>query len=169
MRVFVNTGMNSEQHPIQISYSIGEVASLLGVSVPTLRLYDRRGLLLVRKGPGNQREYTLSDIERLKCIRTAISVMKISIEGIRRIQSLVPCWEMVNCPVTERQACPAYNESEAGCWTYKHTDNACAPRDCHTCPVYQLSDDCVNIKEILKRNPDHPDASAILRLKDTNR
>jgi MerR family transcriptional regulator/heat shock protein HspR len=130
-------------------HSIGTVARMLEVSVQTLRMYERRGLILAQKSAGNQRLYSQSDIERLKCIRTSISKHKISIEGIRRIQSMVPCWENVQCPMEQRLACPAFIASDAGCWTYKHELNVCAGRDCLHCKVYLLDGDCEQIKSLV--------------------
>jgi MerR family transcriptional regulator, heat shock protein HspR len=130
-------------------FDIGTVARMLGVSVQTLRLYERRGLILVQKSASHQRRYTAADVERLRCIREAITRHKISIEGIRRIQSLVPCWEYVKCPTEQRLACPAYLEHAAGCWTYKHRKNVCAHADCRACRVYQLSSDCGSIKALI--------------------
>ena len=130
-------------------YPIGKVAERLKVSVETIRLYERRGLILVTKTGGNQRLFSESDIERLQCIRTAINTHKISIEGIRRLQSLVPCWEHIQCSMKQRSRCPAYHRPDAGCWTYKHKQNDCAPRDCRDCTVYQLSGDCEEIKSLI--------------------
>ena len=158
--------MDSNELPIQERFSIGEAARILGVSVPTLRLYDRKGLLLVRKNPANHREYSPLDIERLKCIRMAITVMKISIEGIRRIQSLIPCWGVVNCPEEARLRCPAYTRPDAGCWTYKHRDNACSDRECITCPAYILSGDCLKIKALLQHHPELPTEYSLPRMED---
>jgi MerR family transcriptional regulator, heat shock protein HspR len=132
------------------SYSIGTVARLLGVSVEVIRLYERRGLMLACRSDGKQRLYSDSDVERLRCIRAAINDHKISIEGIRRIHSMIPCWEHVRCPAGERNACPAYHLSQAGCWTYKHLENACAQRDCRSCQVYQLSSDCEKVKGLIQ-------------------
>jgi hypothetical protein len=132
-------------------FTIATVARLLGVSVGTLRLYDRKGLILVHKTEGHQRLYSESDVERLRCIRTAITEHKISIEGIRHMHSMIPCWEYIQCPLEQRVACPAYNTPEAGCWTYKHQDNACKGRDCRDCRVYKLSCDCKTIKQLVYR------------------
>ena len=146
--VFINIGMKNSGDT-KTRHTIGSVARMLDVSVQTLRLYERRGLLLAEKSAGNQRFYSESDIERLKCIRMAINDHKISIEGIRRIQSMIPCWEHVQCPMEERLACPAYTASEAGCWTYRHKANECRDRDCLHCEVYLLAGDCGKIKSLL--------------------
>jgi MerR family transcriptional regulator, heat shock protein HspR len=147
-------------------FDIGTVARILDISVQTLRLYERRGLILVQKSAGNQRRYTASDIERLRCIRGAITEHKISIEGIRRMQSLVPCWEHVKCPLDQRRVCPAYVEHQAGCWTYKHRKNVCANADCRACPVYQLSSDCEKIKALIHHQTTETPAVPKIRRKE---
>jgi MerR family transcriptional regulator, heat shock protein HspR len=131
------------------SLLIGEVSEKLGISPESIRLYERKGLIIATKTEGNQRLFSQSDIERLECIRTAINEHKISIEGIRRIQSLVPCWEHIQCPMEQREKCPAYHRPDAGCWTYRHKKNDCADRDCRNCRVYQLSGDCDKIKSLI--------------------
>jgi len=133
-------------------YSIGTVSKLLGVSEQTLRLYERRGLILTHKSGGSQRRYSQLDIERLRCIRDAITLHKISIEGIRRIQSMIPCWDYVQCSMEQRSTCPAYNTPEAGCWTYKHRNNACEDLDCRDCRVYHLASDCKKVKSLIHDN-----------------
>ena len=146
--VFIDTGMkNQDKHTP--SFMIGDVAEKLGISTESIRLYDRKGLIIITKTKGNQRLLSPSDVERLECIRTAINEHKISIEGIRRIQSLVPCWEHIQCPLAQREKCPAYHRPDAGCWTYQHKQNDCADRDCRNCHVYQLSGDCEKIKSLI--------------------
>ena len=145
--------MNDTDNDKTPLYTIGSVARFLGVSVHTLRMYERRGLILTQKSTGNQRLYSQSDIERLKCIRMSISEHKISIEGIRRIQSMIPCWENVQCPMEQRVECPAFVGCDAGCWTYKHETNVCAGRDCLHCKVYLLAGDCEKIKTLVHHQP----------------
>ncbi len=140
-------------------YSIGSVARMLGVSVQTLRLYEAEGLILARKSPGGQRLYARSDVERLECIRHAITEDKISIAGIRHMQALVPCWRIMNCPQDQRQDCPAFQHHDRGCWNYRHADNTCAGRDCHSCQVYQVSTSCAGIKEVIQQFTGNPGAS----------
>lgn len=132
-------------------YSIGTVARMLGISVQTLRLYESEGLLLVRKSAGGQRLYSEADIERLECIRRAITEEKVGIGGIRRMQSLVPCWRIVGCTPAERDTCAAYSEHAGGCWTHHHQKNVCAAKECIACEVYLKSTTCAGIKEMIQQ------------------
>ena len=132
-------------------YSIGTVARMLGVSVQSLRMYERVGLILPTKSPGNQRLYSESDVHRLKCIRSAISDQKISIQGMRRVHALIPCWQIIGCSETDRQNCPSFSAHEGGCWTYPHDNDICGTKDCKSCAVYELAVDCGNIKESIKQ------------------
>ncbi len=132
-------------------YSIGSVARRLGVSVQTLRLYEAEGMILPTKSGGGQRRYSERDVKRLECIRQAIVKDGISVAGIRRMQSLVPCWSIVHCTEAERVVCPAFRDHDGGCWTYKHADNVCSGKDCRLCEVYQLSSTCEGIKQIISR------------------
>ena len=162
-----------EQAPV---YTIGEVAEKLKVSVETIRLYERKGLIIVSKSENGQRVFSEGDIDRLKCIRSAINEDKISIEGVRRMQSLVPCWEHIHCPQNQWDKCPAFMRMSGGCWTYAaswqisrraarhpaqqedanerdtHSDNECGRLDCRACKVYQLSGSCESIKSLIYQN-----------------
>jgi MerR family transcriptional regulator, heat shock protein HspR len=127
-------------------YSIGTVARMLGISVFTLRMYEREGLLVAHKSASTHRLYSQLDIERLKCIRRAITEEKMSIAGIRKVYSMIPCWDIVGCAESHRKKCPAYSGHALPCWSYEHQQNACTKLDCRTCDVYQLSSDCDKIK-----------------------
>ncbi|AZP14882.1 MerR family transcriptional regulator [Streptomyces aquilus] len=48
---------------------IGKVAERAGVSVRALRYYEEQGLVIAARGPGNQRQYSESDVERVKFIQ----------------------------------------------------------------------------------------------------
>jgi MerR family transcriptional regulator/heat shock protein HspR len=130
-------------------YSVGTVARMLDVSVATLRMYEREGLLLVEKGDSGQRRYSAADVERLRCIRKAITEERIGIAGIKRIHGLIPCWEIVHCSKDERSRCPGFIRHESGCWTHKHHENVCSLRDCKSCRVYTLSTDCGAVKQLI--------------------
>jgi MerR family transcriptional regulator/heat shock protein HspR len=115
-----------------------------------MRMYERRGLIVPHKTGTNQRRYTDGDIDRLRCIRNAINVEKISIEGIRRVLSLIPCWAIVQCGEGDRQECPAYFGHSEPCWALKHKGAFCTGRDCRSCEVYRNFGDCKSIKNRLR-------------------
>ena len=139
-------GLNKEE-PV---FSISSAARMLGVSVHTLRLYEREGLIIPYKKQSSHRLYCLTDIERLKCIRSAIKDKKYSIPAIRTMFSFIPCWDIVGCSAEERQSCQAYTGNSSPCWTYRHSDNTCQKRDCRQCIVYQKYSSCEEIKNGIK-------------------
>jgi MerR family transcriptional regulator, heat shock protein HspR len=137
----------SEDHPL---YTIGTAAELIGVSVHTLRMYEREGLIIPFKKESRQRRYSRNDIERLRCVRVAITRDKISLAGIKRLFSLIPCWSIVHCSEADRARCSAIEGAAHPCWTYNHLHNVCSGGECRTCPVYTGFSACSPIKEHLK-------------------
>ena len=131
-------------------YSIGKAAAKLGLSVHTLRKYEINGLVLPHRNGGKQRRYSDDDIERLRCVHRAINEEKISIQGIKRMLAMVPCWALIKCPEEDRKVCPAYLGSNGPCWELKHQNTICASRECRSCDVYQQAGTCHSLKELLK-------------------
>jgi len=132
-------------------YPIRTAAQLLGISISTLRMYEKEGLIIPHKTEGNQRIYSEADLERLRCIRHAINETKISINGIKSIYSLIPCWEIVKCSKEDRKNCVAFESHEQPCWTLKRTDTVCAKRDCRECEVYTEYSQCGAVKDLIKK------------------
>ena len=143
INVVMNNIMKNPDTPI---YSIGTAARMLGISVQTLRMYENEGLIIIYKTPGNQRLYSDSDIERIECIRRAINEEKISIEGIKRLHSMIPCWNIVHCTDEERKALFSFRAHTGGCWTHKEEHSLCSNRECRLCEVYKISNNCEQIK-----------------------
>lgn len=131
-------------------FPISSAALLLKISVHTLRMYEREGLFIPYKKESNQRLYSKRDLERIECIRRAINEMKVSINGIKTMYSLIPCWDIVKCSETDRENCEAYKEHSKPCWTYKHKNNICEKLDCRECSVYQKFTKCDQIKDAIK-------------------
>ena len=136
-----------KQQPI---FSISQAAVLLHISVHTLRMYEREGLIIPFQKKSKHRLYSKADLERLECIRNAINEMKISINGIKTMYSLIPCWEIIECSIEERKNCKSYNEHSKPCWTYAHQNNTCQKRNCRECEVYQKNAQCGQIKELIR-------------------
>ena len=131
-------------------YTISNAAKLLHISVHTMRMYEREGLILPFKKESGQRLYSDKDIERVNCIRHSIKEEKLNLQGIRRMLSLIPCWAIVECSVSDRDNCDAYNSSSKPCWMINHKNNYCAGKDCRECEVYHSFGSCESIKNKLK-------------------
>ncbi|MEN8194156.1 MAG: MerR family transcriptional regulator [Bacteroidota bacterium] len=136
--------------PNNPKYTISSAANLLNISVHTLRMYEREGLIIPFKKESGQRLYSDKDIERITCIRRTINQDKINIEGIRRVLALIPCWSIVNCSLDDRKNCIAFNSHDKPCWMINHKNNYCEGKDCRECEVYQSFGTCESIKNKMK-------------------
>lgn len=132
-------------------YPIRTAAKLLKISVHTLRMYEKEKLIIPFKKSTSHRLYSQSDIDRINCIRTAINESKISINGIKAIISLMPCWQVKNCSTEDRIKCRAYLNHSEPCWALKEPDSVCGSEECRECKVYQDYGDCGSIKEFIKK------------------
>ncbi len=131
-------------------YTISSAAKILEVSVYTLRMYEREGLIIPFRKDSNQRLYSEMDIERVKCIKRTITEDRMTIEGMRRTLALLPCWSIVQCSIEDRGNCKFYNGHTKPCWMVNHKDNFCSGKDCRECEVYQSFGSCESIKNKLK-------------------
>jgi len=136
--------MTPEEEPL---FPISIAAKILNISVHTLRMYEREGLIVPFRKESKHRLYSQSDINRLICIRRAINVDKLSITGIQVIYSLIPCWDIKKCSENDRMNCEAYINHSKACWMYKHKDNSCTENICRECIVYKDFAECGKIKE----------------------
>lgn len=132
-----------------LSYTIGEAADILGVSIPTIRMYEREGLIIAQRRQSRHRRYSVADIERIRCVRNLIRKEKVSIAGIRRLLALIPCWGVVGCPEEARASCPALQQHETPCWMV--TGRSCISKsaECRHCRVYTEIADCHTIKRTI--------------------
>ncbi|MDP3582833.1 MAG: MerR family transcriptional regulator [Ignavibacteria bacterium] len=131
-------------------FPIRAAAQLLKISVHTLRMYEREGLIIPFKKESSHRLYSQTDLKRIECIRRAINEMKISINGIKTMYSLIPCWELMGCSDENRKKCKSYNEHSKPCWSYAHENNVCEKKNCRECEVYKKHSQCGEIKELIK-------------------
>ncbi|MGD9487240.1 MAG: MerR family transcriptional regulator [Calditrichaceae bacterium] len=143
--------MEEKKGQKNVLYPIGMVAKIFDISVATLRLYEAEGLIIPRKSKGGHRLFTEVDLDRIHCIRDMIDEKGLNLAGIRMMLSAIPCWELKPCSLEERQSCDAYYESNSPCWMVENKAEICANEDCSQCPVYTQSNNCTNIKMILKK------------------
>ena len=130
-------------------YTIGEAADILEVSIPTIRMYEREGLIIPYRKNSRHRRFASFDIERIRCMRKMINQEKVSIAGIRRLLALVPCWKIKNCPEDARNSCSAYNQVDAACWMASNKAWNCRSADCRQCTVYTTVGDCQTLKSTI--------------------
>lgn len=130
--------------------SIGVLAERVGLSVSAVRKYEKEGLLIAHRTPSGHRLFSLEDIRRVEYIQHLIRDLGLNFEGIRRMQALVPCWNLLPCNEVKRKACPAYQNTTRPCWAIKGM--SCAPQgnECRCCHVYRLGSLCTEeIKHLL--------------------
>jgi MerR family transcriptional regulator/heat shock protein HspR len=128
-------------------YSISVAARLLNVSVHTLRMYERESLIVPYKKESSHRLYSQADIDRLNCIRNAINECKISINGIKSLYSMIPCWNIIKCTEEDRKECKAFESHSHPCWSFQHENNKCEKLECRVCTVYKNYNECKSIKQ----------------------
>lgn len=144
--------------------SIGVLAQKVGLSVSAVRKYENEGLIIAHRTPSGHRLFSHEDISRVRNIQHLIQELGLNIEGIRRMQALLPCWELLPCTAEARRTCPAYKENTRPCWMIKGLD--CAPQgnECRECAVYRFGSLCTqDIKQLLHDQNDAQDAGAAIK------
>ncbi len=88
-------------------YPIGVAAKLLGVHPRTLRIYEAEGLVKPTQQSGARRLYSPNDIQWVECLRSIIHDQGISIPGLKKLLTLVPCWDVAECSKDVHESCEA--------------------------------------------------------------
>jgi hypothetical protein len=143
--------------------SIGAVARKVGLSVSTVRYYETEGLIIAHRENSGRRLFSLEDVRRTANIKHLIQDLGLNIEGIRRMQALLPCWDLFPCDEKTRDQCPAFLDVRQPCWRIKGL--ACAPKgnECRGCIVYRFGSRCTEHIKLLVYNQYHsPDATAAI-------
>lgn len=125
-------------------YSIGTVAELLGEHPETLRVWERRGLILPRR-EGNRRKYSNLDLLRLKFIKYLLAERGLNLAGAKELTGMYACWEKRNCKggASKNSSIPV-NESKP-CWKRKGTYCLVAADKaelCQGCLMWKMCQDC---------------------------
>jgi MerR family transcriptional regulator, heat shock protein HspR len=135
--------------------AIGPLAERVGLSVSAVRKYENEGLVIAHRTEGGRRLFCYDDIARIRHIQHLIQDLRLNIEGIRRLQALVPCWDLLPCSAGARDRCPAHGEQARPCWAIKRTDGACQGNTCRRCVVYRLGSLCTDeIKPLVHAQDD---------------
>ena len=129
--------------------TIGTVAAQIGISVQSIRLYEKEGLVLPHKTESGHRMFSMHDLDRLKCIREMLTTGGLNINGARRLMSMVPCWDYKGGLDEDCRNCPVYYEANGPCWTRGDVGPKCQLVNCRDCAVYRLEINCHKMKEII--------------------
>ncbi len=137
-------------------YKIGEAAKRIGVSVPTLRMYENAGLIIPFRTETNRRFYSSHDIKYLLLLQDLIRNHRLNLEAIKKLLSIIPCWIIKNCTFKIYRTCAAYTENSVPCWL--KNDTACTKSSsiCRNCDVYLKCPSILNDpKSLFKYPKDH--------------
>jgi hypothetical protein len=144
--------------------AIGTLAGKLGLSVSAVRKYEIEGLIIAHRSASGRRLFSLEDIDRARYIQHLIQKLGLNIEGIRRMQALLPCWILLPCKKKTRNRCLAYRDKTRPCWTIR--GSACAEQgnECRKCVVYRFGSLCTeDIKRLVHDQIMFKDSSAAIQ------
>ena len=131
--------------------TIGVAAKKLNVAVPTLRMYEKAGLVIPYRNETGRRMYSIADLKRVNFVKRLIKAEGLNLAGIRRLMAILPCWELKPCTMALKEKCPAYNDCKIMCWMLPATSCKISDRSCRDCSVYLKSFETTdNIKQVLK-------------------
>ncbi len=143
--------------------AIGTLAEKLGLSVSALRKYENEGLLLAHRTASGHRLFSQEDADRVRNIHRLIRDLGLNIEGIRRLQAFLPCWDLIRCGAEASRGCAAFREPARPCWTVRGVD--CAPKgnECRNCLAYRFGTLCTEeIRPLMRTRFRWKRAEAIL-------
>ncbi len=145
--------------------TIGTLAEKVGLSVSAVRKYENESLIIAHRTPSGHRLFSREDIDRIRNIQRMIQQLGLNIEGIRRLQALLPCWDLLPCSEEKRQECPAYQDNTRPCWMIKGLD--CKPshgNECRECVIYRFGSVCTEeIKSLVHGQNGSEDVGTAIR------
>jgi MerR family transcriptional regulator, heat shock protein HspR len=66
-------------------YTISIAAELCGMHEQSLRMYERRGLIAPQRSPGNIRQFSDADVERVRFIKRLVDDLGVNLAGVEVI------------------------------------------------------------------------------------
>jgi hypothetical protein len=142
---------------------IGTLARRIGLSVSAIRKYADEGLIIAHRADSGHRMFSYEDILRIETIQYLLKSLGFNIEGIRRAQAFLPCWELLPCKDCERDKCQAYSNVSQPCWLLKDAHRSLQGNECRECKVYKFGSLCTeNIKELLHYRNEGIEANKLL-------
>ncbi len=128
--------------------TIGEASSATELSESAIRKYEAAGLIRFHRSNSNVRVISLEDLERIRVIHGLIREEGLNLEGIRRLWSLLPCWEIKGNPQEICRECEVMRGVNMPCWMCPDKPVQCHDaneRDpCRVCDVYRCGTYCMD-------------------------
>jgi MerR family transcriptional regulator/heat shock protein HspR len=120
-------------------YTIGTAAKKLHLSVPTLRLYEKEGLIVPLRTTTHRRLYSLNDLKIVEAAQHLIHDQGLNFAGIRRLMSFLPCWKIRGCDPALYSVCKVPCITDSPCWSSGLALWRKCDGDCQTCLVYKMA------------------------------
>ena len=132
----------------KLYFSIGEVSKIVDLSQKTIRDYERMGLIRPRRAPKtNNRIYSMFDIGQIQHITRLIHEEGFTLQCLRYIFHLAPCWNVFGCEVKEQ--CSAFRNPNMPCYEIRNSQDTLCSGSCEFCAIYINRD--LKRKKILDR------------------
>lgn len=157
--------MEPSHDPSEPVMSIGTLAEKVGLSDSAVRKYENACLVIAHRTPAGHRRFSHEDIGRIRTIQRMIQVLGVNIEGIRRLQALLPCWELLPCSPRKLKKCSAFQENSRPCWMLKGLGRTPShENECRQCVVYRFGSLCTEeIKSLVYDRARSKDGSMAIR------
>lgn len=126
----------SNSEPI---YPIGLAAGKAGIAVPTLRLYEKEGLIVPFRTSTKRRFYSLNDLRIVETVQHLIHEHGLNFAGIRRLLAFLPCWKIKRCDPALYRRCKVPCITDSPCWSSGVAIERQCDGDCQSCSVYHLA------------------------------
>ncbi len=116
------------------TYSIGEAADVLGISIPTLRLYEYHGLIIPLRRTSGHRRYAQNELDRVRRIREVIHSRQYTLETLRGHLAATTHKTQLVCT-------PGNGAEDLPCWMHPSHDAQERSARCRECDIYITSVD----------------------------
>jgi len=120
-------------------FTINTAAQKLGISVPTLRLYEKEGLICPIRTATHRRLYSLNDLRIAQTVQHLIHDRGLNFAGIRRLMAFLPCWKIRRGDRTLCRKCKVPSITDTPCWSSGKALWRKSNSDCQSCLVYEMA------------------------------
>ena len=134
------------------TFTIGVAARKAGVSVPTLRLYEKEGIICPFKTSTNRRLYSFNDLRIVQTVRHLIHEDGLNFAGVRRLMAFLPCWKIKGCDPATYRTCKVPSITDSPCWNSGKAVARNCRKECQSCEVYRMATqiDTLSVSDLTK-------------------